>query len=138
MLGDHPVFPILLSTDMERSRAFYHETLGLPIAREDDERIVLQCAAGTVVAISRSTVGTRDTQTQAAWRVADIRAELAELRARGVKIEHYEAPDPPTDGEGIADMGVQWAAWFTDPSGNVLALIQPKSPPGPPATGPGR
>jgi predicted enzyme related to lactoylglutathione lyase len=127
MLGDHPVFPILLSTDMERSRAFYHETLGLPIIREDEERIVLQSGAATSIVISRSTIGTRDTQTQAAWRVPDIRAELRKLRARGVKIGRYREPDPPTDEDGVADMGVQWAAWITDPSGNVLALVQPKT-----------
>jgi catechol 2,3-dioxygenase-like lactoylglutathione lyase family enzyme len=38
MLGDHLVFPILLSKDLEASRAFYHDTLGLEILREDDER----------------------------------------------------------------------------------------------------
>jgi predicted enzyme related to lactoylglutathione lyase len=128
VLGDHPVFPVLLSTDMARSRAFYHETLGLQIAREDHERIVFQCAAGTQLIISESTVGTSDTQTQAVWGVPDIRAELADLRARGIKIESYDPPDPATDGDGVADMGVQWAAWFVDPNGNVLALVQPKAP----------
>ena len=134
MLAEHPVFPILLSTDMEQSRRFYHEILGLAIIREDEERIVLQCAAGTGLVISSSTVGTSDPQTQAVWRVPDIHAEVADLRARGVRIEQYEAPDPVTDADGIADMGVQWAAWFVDPSGNVLAIIQPKAPaPQPPA-----
>jgi predicted enzyme related to lactoylglutathione lyase len=129
LLGDHPVIPILLSLDLATSRAFYHDVLGLPITREDEERIVLQCAAGTGLIISRSTTGTKDTQTQVVWRVPDIRAELADLRARGVRIEQYTAPDPVTDAEGIADMGIQWAAWFLDPSGNVLALVQPKTPP---------
>jgi len=127
MLGDHPVFPILLSTDMDASRAFYRDTLGLPIVREDEERIVFACAAGTQVIISRSTVGTSDTQTQAVWRVPDIHAEVADLRARGVRIEQYTAPDPVTDADGIADMDVQWAAWFLDPSGNVLSVIERKA-----------
>jgi catechol 2,3-dioxygenase-like lactoylglutathione lyase family enzyme len=133
MLGDYPVFPILLSTDMAASRAFYHNTLGLPILREDEERIVLPCAGMTQVIISRSTVGTSDTQTQAVWRVPDIHAAVADLRARGVRIEQYTAPDPETDSEGIADMGIQWAAWFLDPSGNVLSVVQPKSGPPPQA-----
>jgi catechol 2,3-dioxygenase-like lactoylglutathione lyase family enzyme len=133
MLADAPVFTILLSTDMDRSREFYGDILGLPIASQNDERIVFRSGAGTQVVISRSTIGTRDTQTQAAWRVADIRAEVADLRARGVRIEQYEAPDPVTDPDGIADMGFQWAAWFVDPSGNVLAIVQPKAPPTPPA-----
>ena len=52
-------------------------------------------------------------------------AALADLRARGVRIEEYVAPDPATV-DGIADMGHSWAAWFIDPSGNVLAVVQPK------------
>jgi catechol 2,3-dioxygenase-like lactoylglutathione lyase family enzyme len=125
MLGDLPVFPILLSTDMAASRAFYHDTLGLEILGESEERIVLRCGDGTRLLISRSTVGTSDTQTQVAWRTLDIHAVLADLRARGVRIEEYRAPDPVTV-DGIADMGHSWAAWFIDPSRNVLAVVQPK------------
>jgi catechol 2,3-dioxygenase-like lactoylglutathione lyase family enzyme len=126
MLSDYPVFPILLSTDMAASRAFYHDTLGLEIVGENEERIVLRCGAGTGLLISRSTTGTTDIQTQVAWRVPDLRAALVHLRARGVRIEEYQVPDPVTV-DGIADMGHSWAAWFTDPSRNVLSVIQPKA-----------
>ena len=126
MLSDHPVFPILLSKDLDATRTFYHEILGLEIAREDaGDRIVFRCGGGTQVAVTLSTVGTADTQTQMAWRVSDIQAALVDLRARGVRIEEYTAPDPITT-DGIADMGHSWAAWFVDPSGNVLAVVQPK------------
>jgi Glyoxalase/Bleomycin resistance protein/Dioxygenase superfamily. len=125
MLSDHPVFPILLSTDLAASRTFYHDTLGLEIVGEDEERIVFRCGGGTQLVISRSTIGTADTQTQMAWRVPDLRAALADLRARGVRIEEYEAPDPVTV-DGIADMGHSWAAWFIDPFRNVLSVVQPK------------
>jgi catechol 2,3-dioxygenase-like lactoylglutathione lyase family enzyme len=126
MLSDHPVFPILLSKDLGASRAFYRDTLGLEIIREDeDDRIVFRCGGGTQLVITQSTVGTSDTQTQMAWRVPDLPAALADLRARGVRIQEYVAPDPMTTG-GIADMGHSWAAWFIDPSGNVLAVVQPK------------
>ena len=126
MLSDHPVFPILLSTDLAASRTFYHDRLGLEIAREDEgDRIVFRCGGGTQLVVTRSTIGTSDTQTQMAWRVPDLRAALADLRARGVRIEEYEAPDPVTV-DGIADMGHSWAAWFIDPSRNVLAVVQPK------------
>lgn len=125
MLGEHQVFPILLSMDLEASRAFYHGVLGLEILREDpDDRIVFR-SADTRLAVTLSTVGTHDTQTQLAWLVRDIRAALADLRARGVRIEEYSAPDPVTV-DGVADMGHSWAAWFIDPSGNVLAVVQPK------------
>lgn len=126
MLSDFPVYPILLSMDLDASRAFYHDALGLEIAREDQgDRIVFRCGGGTQLVITSSTVGTSDTQTQMAWRVPDIKAAVAGLRARGVRIEEYTAPDPVTT-DGIADMGHSWAAWFIDPSRNVLAVVQPK------------
>jgi catechol 2,3-dioxygenase-like lactoylglutathione lyase family enzyme len=126
MLGDHPVFPILLSKDLDATRRFYRDTLGLDILREDEgDRIVFRCGAGTQLVVTLSTTGTADTQTQLAWRVPDVRAALVDLEARGVRIEAYVAPDPVTT-DGIADMGHSWAAWFTDPSGNVLAIVQPK------------
>ena len=126
MLSDHPVFPILLSKDLDATRAFYRDTLGLEILREDPgDRIVFRCGGGTQIAVTLSTVGTADTQTQMAWRVPDIQAALVDLRARGVRVEEYAAPDPVTS-DGIADMGHSWAAWFLDPSGNVLAVVQPK------------
>lgn len=130
MLGDHLVFPILLSTDLAKSREFYHDTLGLEILRQDEERIIFRCGSGSQLAVTRSTTGTSDTQTQLAWRVSDLRAELADLRARGVRIEAYAAPDPVTDADGIADMGFAWAAWIIDPSRNVLGIVQPKRTPG--------
>src|SRR6478736_4560471 len=126
MLSDYPVFPILLSKDLDATRAFYRDTLGLEIMREDPgDRIVFRSGGGTQLAVTLSTVGTADTQTQMAWRVPDIYAALVDLRARGVRIEEYSAPDPVTT-DGVADMGHSWAAWFIDPSGNVLAVVQPK------------
>ncbi len=129
MLGDHPVFPILLSKDLDASRTFYHDLLGLEIAREDeDDRIVFRCGGGTQLVVTKSTTGTADTQTQMAWRVPDVHAAIEELRARGVRIEDYTAPDPVTT-DGVADMGHSWAAWIVDPSGNALGIVQPKAPP---------
>lgn len=137
MLGDHLVFPILLSKDLTVSRAFYHDTLGLDILRDDGERIIFRCGGGSQLTVTLSTTGTADTQTQLAWRVPDLEAELADLRARGVPIQEYEPPDPKTV-NGIADMGFAWAAWIIDPSRNVLAIIQVKDPGRPAVAAPAR
>ncbi len=126
MLSDHPVFPILLTRDLDATRHFYRDILGLEILREDpNDRIVFLCGGGTQLAVTLSTIGTADTQTQLAWKVPDIHAALADLRVRGVHIEEYQAPNPVTH-DGIADMGHSWAAWFIDPSNNVLAVVEPK------------
>ena len=126
MLSEFPLFPILLSRDLDATRAFYHDKLGLEIMREDPgDRIVFRSGGGTQLSVTLSTIGTSDSQTQMAWRVPDIHAAVADLRSRGVRIEEYSAPDPVTV-DGIADMGHSWAAWFIDPSQNVLAVVQPK------------
>ena len=125
MLGNHPIAPVLLATDLATAREFYHGKLGLQIVREDENAIVFRCGGSTHLDLTKSTVGTADQQTQAAWQVSDIRAEVAELRARGVKVEDYDTPGLKTE-DGIADIGFAWAAWIIDPATNALGLLQIK------------
>lgn len=125
MLGDHPITPVLLAKDLAASREFYHDRLGLEILKEDEAEIVFKCGGGTHLDLTKSTVGTADEQTQAAWQVEDIRSEVAELRARGVKVEDYDSPGLKTD-DGIADIGFAWVAWITDPGKNSLGILQIK------------
>ena len=125
MLGDHSMDPVLLATDLAAARHFYHDLLGLEILHEREEGIVFR-SGDAALEVSKSTVGTKDTQTQASWRVPDIRAEVAELRARGVKIEDYDEAGLKTDEDGIADVGVAWVAYIVDPGKNALAIVQLK------------
>jgi catechol 2,3-dioxygenase-like lactoylglutathione lyase family enzyme len=125
MLGNHPITPVLLATDLAAAREFYHDKLGLQIVRENENAIVFRCGGGTHLDVTKSTTGTADQQTQAAWQVSDIRAELAELRARGIKVEDYDTPGLKTE-DGIADIGFAWAAWIIDPATNALGILQIK------------
>jgi len=125
MLGEHPIHPVLLATDLAAAKDFYHTKLGLEILSENEDAIVLRCGAGTQLDVTRSTTGTADTQTQASWLVKDVRAEVAELRSRGVKVEDYDMPGLKTE-DGIADLGFAWAAWIVDPGKNALGILQLK------------
>jgi catechol 2,3-dioxygenase-like lactoylglutathione lyase family enzyme len=125
MLGDHPIHPVLLATDLAATRAFYHDQLGLEILSESEAAITFRCGGGTQLSVTKSTTGTADTQTQASWYVSDVRAEVAELRARGVKAEDYDMPGLQTH-DGIADIGFAWAAWIIDPGKNALGILQLK------------
>ena len=125
MLGDHPITPVLLATDLAAARDFYHGKLGLEILNENDAAIEFKCGGGTHVEVTKSTVGTADEQTQASWQVPDIRSEVAELRARGVKLENYDFPGLKTE-DGVADLGFAWAAWIIDPAKNALGIMQIK------------
>ena len=125
MLGNYPINPVLLAKDLRAAREFYHNRLGLEIISEDEKEIVFRCGGGTRLEVSKSTIGTADTQTQATWFVENLQAEVADLRSRGVNVENYDLPDLKTEG-GIADFGFALAAWIIDPGKNALGIIQLK------------
>ena len=122
-LANSPIRPVLLATDLDAARAFYHEKLGLPILLEREGAIEFSCGGATRLAVSKSTVGTADSQTQVAWSVSDLETTLAELRANGIKVENYDLPGLQTQ-DGIADVGFGRMAWIIDPGGNCLGIVQ--------------
>jgi catechol 2,3-dioxygenase-like lactoylglutathione lyase family enzyme len=117
---------VLLAKDLAAAREFYHDRVGLEILTEGDDAIVFKCGGGTHLDVTKSTVGTADEQTQASWQVQDLRAEVAELRSRGVEVQDYDMPGLKTE-DGIADLGFAWMAWMIDPGGNALAIMQRKA-----------
>jgi catechol 2,3-dioxygenase-like lactoylglutathione lyase family enzyme len=125
MLGDHPIDVVLLATDLATSKDFYAGKLGLEILDESEEAITYKCGGDSQLAVTKSTVGTSDEQTQAGWRVDDLDAELAELRSRGVEIQEYDEPGLKTV-DGVADLGFARMAWIIDPHGNALSIMQLK------------
>ena len=125
MLGEHPVHVVLLSLDLAETKAFYHDQLGLEVLDENEDAITFRCGGQSSIAVTKSTVGTSDEQTQAGWFVPDLDAELAELRSRGVVIQEYDMPGLKTT-EGVADLGFALAAWIVDPHKNALGILQLK------------
>jgi catechol 2,3-dioxygenase-like lactoylglutathione lyase family enzyme len=121
MLIEHPVDVMLLSTDLDAARDFYEDKLGLEVVLEDEQFLTFACGGDSRLVVTRSTVGTADEATKASWRVRDIVAEVAALRARGVEV--LDLPDLNTV-DGIADIGFALAAWFVDPDRNSLGLLQ--------------
>ena len=126
MLGNYPIDVILLAIDLAEARDFYADKIGLRVLSESPGGVTFQCGGDTRLVITKSSVGTKDEQTQAAFRVADLRAEVSELRQRGVSIEDYDLPGLKTD-DGIADLGFAWMAWFIDPGQNCVAMMQLKN-----------
>jgi catechol 2,3-dioxygenase-like lactoylglutathione lyase family enzyme len=136
MLADSPIDTILIATDLAASREFYEGKLGLEVVREDDRAIEFRCGGGSHVAITLSKLGPSDEQvrravdafaevmpSQASWRVSDLAAEVAALRARGVEFMEYDLPSFKTV-NGIADLGFALAAWFIDPASNTLGILE--------------
>ena len=127
MLSNYPIDVVLLTMDLAAAKDFYADILGLRVLSETEGGVTFQCGGDSQLVITKSSVGTRDEQTQATFRVADVRAEVSELRRRGVQIEDYDLPGLKTE-DGIADIGFAWMAWFLDPGKNCVGLIQLKNP----------
>ena len=124
MLGDHPVDVMLLATDLEVAKGFYNDRIGLEVILESDDFVTFACGGDSRLVVTKSTAGSAEDTTKASWRVDDLAAEAAELRARGVELEQVPGLDTV---DGIADIGFALAAWFVDPDHNSIGLLQLKN-----------
>ncbi len=125
MITDEPVIPILLAPDLDASRRFFEEVLGLTAQQASDTTVTYAWGGQPRLRLSKSEEGTKDSQTQLTWIVADLRAEVTRLRGRGARFEEYDTDDLKTE-DGIADQGEAYVAWLTDPGKNVFGIEQPK------------
>ena len=122
-----PYNKVLAEADLARRYfAALHREIDWYVAEHGDAPFTsMYIGGGTHLDITRSATGTADEQTQAAWQVTDIRAEVANLRSRGVMVQDYDIPGLKTE-DGIADIGFAWAAWVIDPGKNALGILQLK------------
>jgi catechol-2,3-dioxygenase len=104
-------------------RQFYSERIGLDVLIESDDFVTFRCGGDTRLVVTRTTTPSSEHTTKASWRVADIAAEVANLRARGVEITEYDGPALRTV-NGVADIGFALSAWFVDPGRNTIGLLQ--------------
>jgi hypothetical protein len=122
MLAEHPVDVMLTATDLVEVKQFYGDRIGLEVLIESDEFVTFRCGGDSRLVVTRSSVRSGEQQTKASWRVADLAAEVAELRGRGVEVVDYDEPGLTTV-NGVADVGFALAAWFVDPGGNTIGLL---------------
>jgi catechol-2,3-dioxygenase len=125
MLADYPIDPMILATDLGIAKQFYGDRVGLEVLVESEDFLTFRCGGDSRLVVTRSASGTSEPQTKASWRVSDLAAEVADLRSRGVELEEYDEPGLSTI-DGIADVGFALAAWFVDPHGNSIGLLQLK------------
>ncbi len=121
MLSDHPAYATIPTDDVQRLRRFYEDVLGFVPRDENPSGVFYDAGNGTYFIVTRSGGKASGTHTQLGFRVPDIGAEVGDLQRRGVTMEEYETPK--TVG-GIADLPVGRAAWFRDPDGNLIGMIE--------------
>jgi catechol 2,3-dioxygenase-like lactoylglutathione lyase family enzyme len=131
MLKDARAFPGFAVDDVPRAKEFYGTTLGLEVAdaalgvegADVPAGLELRLGPGTRVMVYPKPDHAPATFTILNFLVPDIERAVDELTARGVRFEHYEAPK--TDAKGIhRTPEVHPTAWFRDPAGNILSIIE--------------
>ena len=123
MLGDKDAVANIAVKNLETAKKFYEETLGLTqIGAEGQEVIVFRSGSSTIYVYKSQYAGTNQA-TALTWVVGeDIEGVVRELKAKGITFEHYNMPDMTRE-DDIHVAGQMKVAWFKDPDGNILNII---------------
>jgi catechol 2,3-dioxygenase-like lactoylglutathione lyase family enzyme len=122
MLNQFDVIATVAVKDSAKAKEFYADKLGLNQIDENPGGVTYASGAGKLFVYQAPTAGTNQA-TSATWSVDDVAAVVKDLRAKGVKFEHYDMPGAKMDGD-IHIMGPFKAVWFKDPDGNILNATQ--------------
>lgn len=127
MIGNGRVSAVLCSTDLEASRGFYEQKLGLTLSPETiPNHLLFDCGGGTTLLVYGRPAPNAADHTQVRFWSSDVESDVRALVARGVTFEDYDYPTLKTVGHVATTPGIGRSAWFKDPDGNTLALFQPE------------
>ena len=126
MLADSKAFSGFAVDDLGKARQFYGETLGLNVEVLDEEHglLTLHLAGDRDTLVYLSPEMTPASYTILNFSVDDIDRAVDDLTARGVGFEQYGNDDLPQDEKGVMREGGPLIAWFKDPAGNTLSVLQ--------------
>lgn len=123
MLKDRDAVANIAVKDMAAARDFYANTLGLAQMSTIGEEVTVYKSGSTKLCVYRSQYAGTNKATNVTWSVGDeIEKIVQTLKAKGVKFEHYDMPDMTLQGD-VHVSGDMKVAWFKDPDGNILNLI---------------
>ena len=123
MLGKADATPMIAVTDLDRARKFYEDALGLEAKEEWGEGVTLE-SGDTHINLYKSEFAGTNKATALNFDVDDIDKEVSELKDKGVFFEKYDLPGLEAQGDLYVGEGGFKTAWFKDPDGNILSLIQ--------------
>jgi catechol 2,3-dioxygenase-like lactoylglutathione lyase family enzyme len=124
MLGKADATPMIAVKDLDRARRFYEQTLGLKTKDEwGGEGLTLK-SGDTVINVYKSEFAGTNKATALTFEVDDIEDEVRDLKAKGVFFEKYDLPGLEPRGDLYVGEGGFKTAWFKDPDGNILSLVE--------------
>jgi predicted enzyme related to lactoylglutathione lyase len=123
MLENSKAFSGFAAGDLRKVKEFYTKTLGLK-ATEEQGLLTLHLAGGNNVLIYPKPNHVPATFTVLNFPVDDVDLAVEELSKRGVRFEKYNGPEIKTDEKGIMRGNGPTIAWFKDPAGNILSVLE--------------
>ena len=122
MLDTNKAFSSFSVNDLQKAKHFYGETLGVKV-KESPEGLELHPGQQSIFIYPKPN-HTPATFTVLNFPVDDVDHAVDELTKRGVPFEIYDLPDVKTDKKGIMRGNGPTIAWFKDPAGNILSVIE--------------
>ncbi len=124
MFKETKAFSSFAADDIQKARGFYEQTLGLAVSQSSMGLLELHLATGQRILIYPKTNHTPATFTVLNFPVEHIEQVMDELTTRGVRFEIYTGDDVKTDEKGLFRYEQIKQAWFKDPAGNILSVIE--------------
>ena len=123
MLGKADATPMIAVKDLDRARSFYEGTLGLTSKDEWGGEGVTLKSGDTLFNVYKSEFAGTNKATALNFEVKDIESEVRDLKDKGIMFEHYDLLGLEQQGDLYVADGFK-TAWFKDPDGNILSLIE--------------
>ena len=125
MFSSNRISAVLVSTDLERSRRFYEDRVGLTLSAETiPNHLVFECGDGTTLLVYGRPSGNKADHTQVRFWSSDIEKDVAGLAEKGIEFDEYDTEHFKTV-DHVVTTGIGRSAWFKDPDGNTIAVFQP-------------
>ena len=126
MIKHSEVFSSFSIDDLKKAKDFYSDVLALKVTESEMGALELHLAGGTNIFIYPKSNHVPATFTVLNFYVSDVQKEVAELKKAGVVFERYDEKDFKTDENNIFSGIGPKIAWFKDPAGNILSVIEGK------------
>ena len=122
MLRDADAIATVAVKDLGKAARFYEDTLGLSRAGAEGDEVIMFESGDTTINVYRSSFAGTNKATALTWTVEDVEDVVRRLKAKGVKFEHYDLPDTTREGDVHVSGDIK-VAWFKDPDGNILSVV---------------
>jgi catechol 2,3-dioxygenase-like lactoylglutathione lyase family enzyme len=127
MLAKNRISAVLVSTNLDKTREFFENKVGLSLSPETiKNHLIFECGNGTTLLVYGRGAGNKADHTQVRFWSKNVEADVKALADKGVVFEEYDMGTFKTVDHVVATPGIGKSAWFKDPDGNILALFQPE------------